>query len=104
MAEASPVEAEGVSESFYSLHSAHAALGVDTPVHVWPGELCAFPPLALIPQSLSRVREHGHSLIFPSDALAGRDISAVTCAALAAPAAAASVVKAVESVFHPHPK
>ena len=49
---------------FYSLRSVDAPLGVDALAHVWPHELLyAFPPLALIPPTLSRVREYGHTLI-----------------------------------------
>ena len=48
----------------YSLRSVNAPLGVDALAHAWPHELLyAFPPLALIPPTLSRVREHGHALI-----------------------------------------
>ncbi|XP_041860863.1 uncharacterized protein LOC121652254 [Melanotaenia boesemani] len=49
---------------FYSLRSMDAPLGVDALAHVWPpGLLYAFPPLALIPLTLARVREYGHTLI-----------------------------------------
>lgn len=49
---------------FYSLRSMDAPLGVDALARAWPHELLyAFPPLALIPPTLSRVREHGHTLI-----------------------------------------
>ncbi|XP_075307052.1 uncharacterized protein LOC142368762 [Odontesthes bonariensis] len=49
---------------FYSLRSMDSPLGVDALAHAWPRErLYAFPPLALIPPTLSRVREHGHALI-----------------------------------------
>ncbi len=49
---------------FYSLRSMDAPLGVDALAHAWPHELLyAFPPLALIPPTLSRVREYGHTMI-----------------------------------------
>ncbi|XP_059199216.1 uncharacterized protein LOC131979287 [Centropristis striata] len=49
---------------FYSLRGVDAPLGIDALAHAWPRELLyAFPPLALIPPTLSRVREHGHALI-----------------------------------------
>lgn len=41
-----------------------APLGVDALAHTWPHELPhAFPPLALVPPTLSRVRECGHMLV-----------------------------------------
>ena len=44
---------------FYSLRSMDAPLGVDALVHIWLHEpFYAFPPLALIPPTVSRVREH----------------------------------------------
>ncbi|XP_062286992.1 uncharacterized protein LOC133992289 [Scomber scombrus] len=49
---------------FYSLRNLDAPLGIDALAHVWPHELLyAFPPLALIPPTLSRVRDHSHALI-----------------------------------------
>ncbi|XP_053173996.1 uncharacterized protein LOC128357652 [Scomber japonicus] len=49
---------------FYSLRSLDAPLGIDALAHVWPHELLyAFPPLALLPPTLSGVRDHGHALI-----------------------------------------
>lgn len=75
----------------YSLRCVAVPLGVDVLAHFWPHELLrAFPPLTLIPPSLSRVREHGHALILLAEvrnALGGGDISASADAALAAPAA-----------------
>ena len=51
-------------EMFFSLHDLDAPLGVDALAHAWPHELLyAFPPLALIPPTLARVRRHSHSLI-----------------------------------------
>lgn len=39
-------------------------MGIDALVHIWPQELLyAFLPLALIPTTLTRLREHGHRLI-----------------------------------------
>lgn len=51
---------------FYSLHSKGAPQGIDALMHIWPHELLyppLFPSLALVPPTLSRVREYGHSLI-----------------------------------------
>ncbi|KAK7901815.1 hypothetical protein WMY93_018584 [Mugilogobius chulae] len=49
---------------FFSLHDRGAPLGVDALSHEWPQmPLYAFPPLALIPPTLHRVREHSLSLI-----------------------------------------
>ena len=49
---------------FFSLRGVDAPLGIDALAHAWPRELLyAFPPLALILPTLSRVREYGHSLI-----------------------------------------
>ncbi|KAK5930500.1 hypothetical protein CgunFtcFv8_026728 [Champsocephalus gunnari] len=49
---------------FFSMRDLNAPLGVDALAHVWPsGLLYAFPPLALIPQTLARVREQRHTLI-----------------------------------------
>ncbi|XP_029937836.1 uncharacterized protein LOC115380768 [Myripristis murdjan] len=49
---------------FFSLRSPDAPLGIDALAHAWPHVLLyAFPPLALIPPTLSRVREQGHALI-----------------------------------------
>ncbi|XP_032363038.1 LOW QUALITY PROTEIN: uncharacterized protein LOC116675032 [Etheostoma spectabile] len=44
---------------FFSIRDPDAPLGVDALAHAWPSALLyAFPPLALIPPTLSRVREH----------------------------------------------
>ncbi len=51
-------------ELFFSLRTLNAPLGLDALAHAWPHELLyAFPPLALIPPTLARVRGHGHKLI-----------------------------------------
>ncbi|KAK5892478.1 hypothetical protein CesoFtcFv8_012851 [Champsocephalus esox] len=49
---------------FFSMRDLNAPLGVDVLVHNWPpGLLYAFPPLALIPPTLARVKEQRHTLI-----------------------------------------
>lgn len=49
---------------FFSIRDPGAPLGVDALAHIWPPVLLyAFPPLALIPLTLARVREHRHTLI-----------------------------------------
>ncbi|XP_053296886.1 uncharacterized protein LOC128456655 [Pleuronectes platessa] len=49
---------------FFSLHDQSAPLGLDAFAHEWPRVLLyAFPPLALIPPTLLRVRENRLSLI-----------------------------------------
>ncbi|XP_054870821.1 uncharacterized protein LOC111570364 [Amphiprion ocellaris] len=49
---------------FFSIRDPGAPLGMDTLAHIWPLVLLyAFPPLALIPPTLDRVREHRHTLI-----------------------------------------
>lgn len=49
---------------FFSLHDRRASLGMDALSHKWPRLLLyAFPPLALIPPTLLRVREDSLSLI-----------------------------------------
>lgn len=74
----------GKSARFYSLRSAYASLGIDALAHVWPHKLLyAFPLLALIPLTSSRVS----SPTLACYALAGRAISAVAGSALAVAAA-----------------
>ncbi|KAK5935334.1 hypothetical protein CgunFtcFv8_020703 [Champsocephalus gunnari] len=49
---------------FFSMRDLNAPLGVDALAHVWALVLLyAFPPLALIPPTLARVREQRHTLI-----------------------------------------
>jgi len=51
-------------ELFFSLSILNAPLGVDALAHAWPHELLyAFPPLALIPPTLARVRAFNHKQI-----------------------------------------
>src|SRR4029434_14520 len=50
---------------YFSLWELNAPLGVDALAHKWPNHalLYAFPPIALIPPTLARVREKRLSLI-----------------------------------------
>ncbi|KAK5890741.1 hypothetical protein CesoFtcFv8_014232 [Champsocephalus esox] len=49
---------------FFSMHDLNAPVGVDALMHNWPpGYLYTFPPQALIPPTLARVREQRHTLV-----------------------------------------
>lgn len=69
---------------FFSLCSTDVPLGLDALVHTWPHVLLyAFPSLALIHLTLTRVREHSGSAL-ASNALAGGDLLVDVCLSVAA--------------------
>ena len=97
-------------ELFYSLRSMDAPLGVDALAHAWPRErLYAFPPLALIPPTLSRVREHGHALLLIAPHWPAMHWLAEICQLLCAqpwelPLHRDLLSQGGGAVFHPHPE
>ena len=76
--------------------------------HVWPPVLLyAFPPLALIPPTLSRVREHRHTLILIAptglQCIGWRRYEAAVRVAVAAPVTQGHTVSGRVDYFSPTP-
>lgn len=95
---------------FYSLRSTDAPLGVDALAHAWPRVLLyAFPPLALIPSTLARVREHGHDVIlvaphWPAMHWLGEIYQLMCAHPWQLPLRRDLLSQGAGAVFHPHPK
>ncbi|XP_030584735.1 uncharacterized protein LOC115779969 [Archocentrus centrarchus] len=95
---------------FFSLRDQSAPLGVDALAHVWPPVLLyAFPPLALIPPTLSRVREHRHTMIliaplWPTMHWLAEIYQLLCGQPWQLPLRRDMLSQARGSIFHPHPE
>lgn len=95
---------------FFSLHDQGAPLGVDALAHRWPKTLLyAFPPIALIPPTLARVREGGLSMILIAPRWQGKHWLAEIFQLLSSPPWPLPLRRDLLSqargeIFHPHPE
>lgn len=94
---------------YFSLRDTDAPLGVDALAHPWPNALLyAFPPLSLISPTLTRVREHGLSLLLVAPLWPGRAWVAEITQLLSGkpwqlPLRRDLLRQARGQIFHPHP-
>ncbi|KAF7221522.1 putative LOC107375874-like protein, partial [Nothobranchius furzeri] len=95
---------------FFSLRDRDAPLGVDALAHDWPrGLLYAFPPVALIPSTLLRVRTQRHTLIlvapfWPAMHWVADIFQLLEGQPWKLPLRRDLVSQAGGSIFHPHPE
>lgn len=95
---------------FFSLHDHRATLGVDALAHEWPRTLLyAFPPLALIPATLLRVRQCRLSLIliaphWPSMPWLAEVKQLLHGSPWPLPLRRDLLTQADGQIFHPHPE
>ena len=95
---------------FFSIRDPDSPLGVDALTRVWPSVLLyAFPPLALITPTLSRVRMHQHTLILIAPRWPAMHWLAEIYQLLAGqpwqlPLRTDMLSQAGGAVFHPHPE
>nr|XP_054606384.1 uncharacterized protein LOC129166858 [Nothobranchius furzeri] len=95
---------------FFSLRDRDAPLGVDALVHDWPRRLLyAFPPVALIPPTLLRVRIQRHTLIlvapyWPAMHWVADIFQLLEGQPWKLPLRRDLVSQAEGSIFHPHPE
>ncbi|XP_038146283.1 uncharacterized protein LOC119786801 [Cyprinodon tularosa] len=97
-------------ELFFSLSTLNAPLGVDVLAHAWPHELLyAFPPLALIPPTLARVRAFNHRLIliaphWPAQHWLAEIFQLLCAQPWELPLRRDLLSQGAGTVFHPHPE
>ena len=97
-------------ELFFSLSTLNAPLGVDALAHAWPHELLyAFPPLALIPPTLARVRAFNHKLIliaphWPAQHWLAEIFQMLCAQPWELPLRRDLLSQGAGTVFHPHPE
>ncbi|XP_038126440.1 uncharacterized protein LOC119773526 [Cyprinodon tularosa] len=97
-------------ELFFSLSTLNAPLGVDALAHAWPHELLyAFPPLALIPPTLARVRAFNHRLIliaphWPAQHWLAEIFQMLCAQPWELPLRRDLLSQGAGTVYHPHPE
>ncbi|XP_038139792.1 uncharacterized protein LOC119782749, partial [Cyprinodon tularosa] len=97
-------------ELFFSLSTLKAPLGVDALAHAWPHELLyAFPPLALIPPTLARVRAFNHRLIliaphWPAQHWLAEIFQMLCAQPWELPLRRDLLSQGAGTVYHPHPE
>ncbi|XP_038128389.1 uncharacterized protein LOC119774782 [Cyprinodon tularosa] len=97
-------------ELFFSLSTLNAPLGVDALAHAWPHELLyTFPPLALIPPTLARVRAFNHKLIliaphWPAQHWLAEIFQMLCAQPWELPLRRDLLSQGAGTVFHPHPE
>lgn len=95
---------------FFSLRDRNAPLGIDALAHQWPDTLLyAFPPIALIPPTLARVRDKGLTMILIAPRWPGKHWLAEIIQMLYGvpwplPLHRDLLTQARGEIFHPHPE